>query len=656
MRVATIATVSGIDLSILVCGVHTRYATFLPQIQGQLFGQYEALPDVDKDRVEIVVLTDNKKMMLGEKRNLMVDMAQGRYTVFVDDDDRVADDYVASLLEATSSDADIITFLAEVSMNGDEPKVCDYSKQHGRDRNLADRYLRVPNHICCVKRDVGLKASFPSIAYGEDAGYAKLLLPNLASEHRIERVLYFYDYDAATTETQQQKAPRTRGRRRKASPLVDVVILSKASTRQLRKMTQTAVDTCIAGANSLPVNVIVVEGQGGIEYAGATTFHRADKFHFNRFANQAIRRYTADWVMVANNDLEFTNGWLHTLLGAGADVVSPRSPRDRRQADIAENESGWTNGRHFSGWCFMMRRNVWQQIGGLSEDVSFWCSDDVVVDQLQAAGIEPMIVADSIVHHLTSKTLSTVKGAARDDLTWTQVHAYNDRTGRTLFADRPEYAKTKPSATAIAKDIAKATVRVAVVAHPARIERARKLAAALGGYVSCDTESRGAEWNHLQVLEAHKDHDGHLIVLEDDAVPAEDFLDQAQAWIARFPDDLLSFYLGTGKPASWQVRIQGKLNLADKAGRDRVKLGQLLHGVCYALPCAKIAPLLARPFKPQFAIDMKIGDAWVSVMRRNVIYTLPSLVDHLDEGSLIAVKPQRSPRRAWRPPPLKMQL
>jgi len=154
-----------IDLSILVCSVHTRYDTFAPKIQKQLYDQYSALPEPEQDRVEIVVLTDNKKMMLGHKRNVMVDIAQGNYIAFVDDDDRIADNYLAELLKAIETDADCIVFKAEVSMNGEPPKICDYSKDHRRDYNHKDGYYRIPNHICCVKRDVSLKSSFPHLLY-----------------------------------------------------------------------------------------------------------------------------------------------------------------------------------------------------------------------------------------------------------------------------------------------------------------------------------------------------------------------------------------------------------------------------------------------------------------------------------------------------------
>ena len=190
-----------IDLSILVCSVHTRYNTFLPKIQNQLYDQYNALIPRDRERVEIIILADNKKQVLGRKRNLMVDMAQGKYIVFVDDDDRIAEDYVDALLKATASDADSIAFRAEVTLDGGWPKICYYSKDFGVDYNDAEEYYRIPNHICCIKRSVALMAPFPSIAYAEDVGYSKSLLPNLKTEYKIDRVLYYYDFSTTTTET-----------------------------------------------------------------------------------------------------------------------------------------------------------------------------------------------------------------------------------------------------------------------------------------------------------------------------------------------------------------------------------------------------------------------------------------------------------------------
>lgn len=191
-------------LSILVCSTQNRYNTFLPKMLKQLFDQCEALPFALRYEVEVICVIDNKTRMLGTKRNDLLNMAQGDYVVFVDDDDRVADDYVSQLLYATAIGADIIVFEVEVSLNGGEPKPCYYSNKYKEDFNLPHSYHRLPNHIMAVKKELALATKYLDIVKGEDADYSKRLLPLLNTQHEIEKVLYYYDYSDETTETQQK--------------------------------------------------------------------------------------------------------------------------------------------------------------------------------------------------------------------------------------------------------------------------------------------------------------------------------------------------------------------------------------------------------------------------------------------------------------------
>lgn len=427
---------SPIDLSVLVCSVHTRYDSFLPKIQKQLYDQLAELSEKDQERVEIMVLTDNKQMMLGAKRNHMVDMAQGKYIAFVDDDDRIAPDYLSELLKATESGADCIAFTAMVSLNGEPPLPCYYSKDNGADFNKKGAYYRIPNHICCVRKDVSVKSSFPNIKYGEDAGYSKILLPHLKTEHKIDKVLYYYDYNSHTTETQKDRINVVKPK--SGEPIVDVIILSRADSIEQRIMTQRAVDSCNIGANGLPVNIIVLEQKDAM-YANAVTLKMESDFHYNRYGNYGASRGHAKWIMLANNDLEFQNGWLHTLLAAGHQLVSPVDPNNPRQRDIEGNEVGEQNGRNLSGWCFMIERALWDEIGGFDEDVDFWCSDDVVIEQCKAKGVLPMVVGGSRVLHLGSQTHNAIDFREIDDRKWGNVYLFNKKYGKDKFADRPEY-------------------------------------------------------------------------------------------------------------------------------------------------------------------------------------------------------------------------
>lgn len=223
-----------------------------------------------------------------------------------------------------------------------------------------------------------------------------------------------------------------------SNPVVDVIFLSNAKSDELREMTQNAVDTCATGAGAMPVNVIVIEQQSNL-YGNAQTVHRPDPFRYNAFANFGARQGSAEWIMVANNDLVFSNGWLHALLAANHPLVSPKAPSDYRQMNIDANTIGDETGRHLSGWCFMIRRDLWERIGGFDECVDFWCSDDVVIEQCRAVGILPMLVPGSTVEHLGSRTFATEDPSRFDDMTWAQIKKFSDKYGPHRFTHERSY-------------------------------------------------------------------------------------------------------------------------------------------------------------------------------------------------------------------------
>lgn len=406
-------------LSILVCSTHNRYNTFLPKMLDALFGQFRNLEPDQQKEVEILTLIDNKTIMLGIKRNNLIDISKGDYVVFVDDDDRVAENYISKLLDATGSGADIITFPVMVSLNGEPAKPCYYSKDYEKDFNRPDSYYRLPNHIMAVKRELAQMVPFKPVLYGEDSDYSKRLRPFLKTQHTIKETLYFYDYNLQTTEAQEYQ--------RAIKPRCDVVILSNAKTPELKATTERAIKSLLASQRKGIFNIIIIEQASGIEYTGATTLHRPGEFNYNRFANEGISRGDAPWVCVANNDVIFQKSWLAELMKVKADVMSPLNPGDKRQAGITQPESGYTNARHFSGWCFVMKRNVWEQIVGLNEDFPFWCADDVVIEQLKAIGIKPTLVPKSVVKHIPSSTLKTLDEKKQYELTQLQLKKFRKK-------------------------------------------------------------------------------------------------------------------------------------------------------------------------------------------------------------------------------------
>ncbi len=190
-------------------------------------------------------------------------------------------------------------------------------------------------------------------------------------------------------------------------------------------------------------------------------------------------------------------------------------------------------------------------------------------------------------------------------------------------------------------------IKFVVVGHHTRIGQAQRLAAMLHAHLLIDDGNHGANWNHRRALEWAAKQTCRVIVVEDDAQPSSSLTELVIGhWLNRFPDSLVSFYLGTGRPPQYQMQIAERLILADKTQADYITLPRLIHGVCYSVPPQHINRVLSR-WDSSKPADYAVGDAWGGA----VVYPCYSLVDHADFES-VECHPDSAPRterrRAWR--------
>lgn len=189
-------------------------------------------------------------------------------------------------------------------------------------------------------------------------------------------------------------------------------------------------------------------------------------------------------------------------------------------------------------------------------------------------------------------------------------------------------------------------VKFVVVGHHTRFASATLLAGELGAHLLIDEGNNGANWNHRRAIEWAAEQPCRVVVLEDDALMVHGFADEVTQWLARFPDDMLSFYLGTGRPPQYQIQIAERLIVADKTQADFITLPRLIHGVCYSVPSQYVHRVLSQ-WDSSKPADYAVGDAYGGV----VVYPCYSLVDHAD-GEAVERHPDSAPRverrRAWR--------
>jgi len=191
-----------------------------------------------------------------------------------------------------------------------------------------------------------------------------------------------------------------------------------------------------------------------------------------------------------------------------------------------------------------------------------------------------------------------------------------------------------------------AQIKFVVVGHHSRRLQAEQLALLLSAHLLIDEGQHGANWIHRRAIEWASEQRCRVVIVEDDALPVADFVRMVPHWLTGFPEDMVSFYLGTGRPPQYQLEIATKLIDADKRQADYITINRLIHGVCYSVPAHKLQQVLSR-WNCGSPADYAVSDACGGA----VIYPCYSLVDHADEYP-VEQHPDSTPRterrRAWR--------
>lgn len=153
-------------------------------------------------KVQICSLCDDRQMTTGTKRNRLLQMATGDYTVFIDDDDRIADNYLKQIITGIEMDhPDVIGITGIINMP--DPRTGQYIDKmffHTiRNNSFYESrrgYERPPNHLNPMKREISVQYLFPEKNFGEDTEWATQIWLDrkLKSEHLIVKPIYFYDF------------------------------------------------------------------------------------------------------------------------------------------------------------------------------------------------------------------------------------------------------------------------------------------------------------------------------------------------------------------------------------------------------------------------------------------------------------------------------
>ncbi len=203
-------------------------------------------------------------------------------------------------------------------------------------------------------------------------------------------------------------------------------------------------------------------------HSNVTLVYNDDNLGFAAGCNQGMAAARGEHILLLNNDVVVTDGWLTRLLrplhqDPAIGIVGPRTNRvaskqlvpdsDYENLDqMQEFARDWSRKRagrgHFDelaiGFALLIRGEVFRQIGGL--DLRFGTGnyeDDDYCLRAQLAGWKIWIADDCFIHHYGSQTFKTEQGAGKidyDDLISGNREIYFDKWMIRVPTGRPGLA------------------------------------------------------------------------------------------------------------------------------------------------------------------------------------------------------------------------
>ena len=181
-------------LSILIPSMPERLLYVLPRMMRELSNQIDRAQA--KGQVQLLSLLDNKDLLIGAKRNMLLELAGGDFLTFVDDDDDISPDYLQVILAAIKKDPDADVFVMEQMQV--VPGMHPVSIYHNPDQTVdalgnPESLIKMPAHTCVWKSALAKKFQFPNIAQDEDIKWARAIRPSIKKAVYLNGILYFYN-------------------------------------------------------------------------------------------------------------------------------------------------------------------------------------------------------------------------------------------------------------------------------------------------------------------------------------------------------------------------------------------------------------------------------------------------------------------------------
>jgi GT2 family glycosyltransferase len=195
---------------------------------------------------------------------------------------------------------------------------------------------------------------------------------------------------------------------------IDIIILSYAKNEKLKKLTEQTITTLLTSEDQAEIqfNIVVIESNQALkpyQFNHSRTIYPDTEFGFNKYLNIGIKATDNPYICLCNNDLIFHKNWAKEILELMASdkailSAAPFCPVTHVRDGYPFNEKYLPIYHIFSGWCFLIKRELLNTIGLFDEQYKFWYADADYLNTLKRFDIKNYMVTSSKVTHLGSQT------------------------------------------------------------------------------------------------------------------------------------------------------------------------------------------------------------------------------------------------------------
>jgi len=185
--------------SILITSIPERIDN-LKKIINKL--EFQILKNNLDKQVEILSFVDNRSRSVGLKRQNLLDVSEGKFISYLDDDDDISDDYVEKIIKAIklNSNVDVISFNQEAKINQHAPVTVYFGLQYENTEFIPNQPIyRKPFHMCAWNKKVAKQVEFKNISLTEDWCWIESLCKIAKTEHHIDDILHYYIFNENST-------------------------------------------------------------------------------------------------------------------------------------------------------------------------------------------------------------------------------------------------------------------------------------------------------------------------------------------------------------------------------------------------------------------------------------------------------------------------